>query len=408
MSPQNVTTEQPSAIVLPQSDIRFDQELVGWFALRGGVWSGTAGELLAAVKTRVDVCSDLWPHSSRALYAHIESHMQILRSLGVEACLRHGNPRMISLRGCQNEKTPNKMPSANSGFNRITPAPPINLPPLPDDQKMSDAHSGDLHLVATETVSRDIPKATSESRDSFANGEYAGEENFEGRIFENSGEALVAIVEIQGRVREQGLDLQSAIDLVVGRTWEITRCSGLSVGMLKQGRVVYPARVGIAVTGMGPHFSANLFQSCLAKGETLQLPDAQNDPVVGDSCRREGIRSLIIVPIFHGREVAGAMEFIFQEMHSFSTADVMDLELIAGIVSEYLSPQVERSLNRKARLLGSPLNPSRDTFDATLLTKPAILESSKPNPISHLASARALSFLWPALKSAWIRSIGSK
>jgi hypothetical protein len=403
MSPQNVKTEQPSAIVLPESDIRFDQELVEWFALRGGIWSGTAGELLAAVKTRVEVCSDFWPHSSRALYAHIESHMQILRSLGVEVCLRHGNPRMISLRGCQDEKTARRPPSAAPGFNRITPPLPINLPPLPDDQKTSDVHCGDLHLVATETVSRDIPKVTSESRNAFANGECAGLGNFEGRIFENPGEALVAIVEIQGRIREQGLDLQSAIDLVVGRTWEITRCSGLSVGMLKQGRVVYPARVGIAVTGTGPHFSANLFQSCLAKGETLQLLDAQNDPAVGDSCRREGIRSLIIVPIFHGREVAGAMEFIFQEMHSFSTADVMDLELIAGIISEYLSPQVERSSNQKAGLLGA-----RGTFDATLLSRPAILESRRPNPNSHLASGRGISFLWPSLKSVWIRSTRPK
>src|SRR6266567_6776082 len=127
MSPQNVTTEQPSAILLPQSDIRFDQELVGWFALRGGVWSGTAGELLAAVKTRVDVCGDVWPHSPRALYAHIESHMQVLRSLGVEVWLPHGNPRMISLRGCQDDKPARKPPSATPGPNRNTSDPPINL-----------------------------------------------------------------------------------------------------------------------------------------------------------------------------------------------------------------------------------------------------------------------------------------
>src|SRR5438445_942826 len=386
MSPQNVTTEQPSAIVLPQSDIRFDQELVGWFALRGGVWSGTAGELLAAVKTRVDVCSDLWPHSSRALYDHIESHMQILRSLGVEACLRHGNPRMISLRGCQVETTARKPPSVTPAFNRITRDLPISLVPLPYDQKISNAHCCGVHLVEPEAVSRDIPKIMS---DPVANGECAGQENFEGRIFENPGEALVAIVELQGRIREQGLDLQSTIDLVVGRTWEITRCSGLSVGMLKQGRVVYPARVGIAVSGTGPHFSANLFQSCLAKGEMLQLSEAQNDSALADSCSREGIRCRIIVPIFHGREVAGAMEFIFQEMHSFSTADVMDLELIAGIISEYLSPQVERSSNQKAGLLGS-----RDTFDATLLSKPAILEASRANPNTHLPRGRGISCLW--------------
>src|SRR5205807_428859 len=118
-----------------------------------------------AVKTRVDVCSDLWPHSSRALYAHIESHMQILRSLGVEACLRHGNPRMISLRGCQVETTARKPPSVTPAFNRITSDPPISLVPLPDDQKISDAHCCGVHLVEPEAVSRDIPKITSESRE---------------------------------------------------------------------------------------------------------------------------------------------------------------------------------------------------------------------------------------------------
>ena len=66
---QNLTEYQLSAIVLPfESDDRFDQELVGWFALHLGAWSGTAAELLAAVKTRVDVSNDLWPQSLRALY----------------------------------------------------------------------------------------------------------------------------------------------------------------------------------------------------------------------------------------------------------------------------------------------------------------------------------------------------
>ncbi len=90
--------------VLPESDNRFDHELVGWFARHGGVWSGTAAELRAAVKTRVDVSNDWWPQSPRALYAHIESHRQILWSLGVDVSLHHGCPRMVSLRSCQDEK----------------------------------------------------------------------------------------------------------------------------------------------------------------------------------------------------------------------------------------------------------------------------------------------------------------
>ena len=114
---QNLTEYQLSAIVLPESDDRFDQELVGWFALHLGAWSGTAAELLAAVKTRVDVSNDLWPQSPRALYAYMESHKQIFRSLGVAILMPYGYPRMISLRSCQDEEPASKPPSGASGIN---------------------------------------------------------------------------------------------------------------------------------------------------------------------------------------------------------------------------------------------------------------------------------------------------
>src|SRR5216683_6785970 len=121
--------------VLPESHDRFDHELVGWFARHGGVWSGTAAELRAAVKTRVDVSNDWWPLSPRALYAQIESHRQILWSLGVDVSLHHEYPRMVSLRSCQDEK-PARNPSRTPGINR-TSDPRINLRPLADDQKTS-------------------------------------------------------------------------------------------------------------------------------------------------------------------------------------------------------------------------------------------------------------------------------
>ena len=67
----------------------------------------------------------------------------------------------------------------------------------------------------------------------------------------------------------------------------------------------------------------------------------------------EGVGSLIIVPIFHHREVVGAMEFFYKEMRFFSTGQVMDLELIAGVVSERLSACRGRRFEtrKKTRLL---------------------------------------------------------
>jgi len=266
----------------------------------------------------------------------------------------------------------------------------MNFPLLADDQKTSPAASGDVSPAASETFSQDIPLAKSGLVNRFVNGKYADGDNFEGCVFENTAEALLAIVEMGGRIREQGLDLKSAIDLVVGRSQEITRCSGVAVGLLQHDSVVYPARAGVAVAMAGLHFQANLFQSCLRTGEALQLRDAQKDTLVGPTCRREGIRSLIIVPIFLNRKIAGAMELLFEEMRSFSTGDLMTLELIADVISEGLSgaaqielkrgqgrecpakpkpveniePQLGHSLNEKAALVDALPSLSQDTINA--------------------------------------------
>jgi hypothetical protein len=83
-----------------ESDGRVDQDLVTWFTQHQGAWCGTATELLAALKTRVDVSNEDWPQSPGALYAHIEWHRSQLHCLGVAVLLPKGSPRMISLQSC--------------------------------------------------------------------------------------------------------------------------------------------------------------------------------------------------------------------------------------------------------------------------------------------------------------------
>jgi hypothetical protein len=426
MRQQNLTQHPLSAIELPESDDRFDQELARWFALHRGGWSGTAAELLAAVKARVDVCNESCLQSPRALYAHIESHMQILRSLGIDIWMGHGYPRMISLRQRQDEKPTRKPSSGSSEIICTTYDPTISLPSHDDDPETSPTDSGETSPVADETFTKDTPIAKSDLAE-VVNGKYPDGNKFEERVFGDMAEALFAIAEIGGRIREQSLDLKSAIDLVVGRTQEVTRCSGLGVGLLQHNSVVYRARAGVATRMAG---LTNLFQCCLRTGETLQLRDAQKHPLVGPTCRREGIKSIIIVPVLRDREVAGALGLLFEEMRSFSNADLMTLELIADVVSEGLSgaaqidltqavgrerpakpkaaeniePQLEHSLRANAGPVDEQPSFFRDTTNAEAsLRKFAAPESSKPSTVSDLATAPTL--LWLALKKAWMRSI---
>ena len=145
------------------------------------------------------------------------------------------------------------------------------------------------------------------------------------------------VVEMQDQIRTQGLDLQSTMDRVASRTQDLIGSSGVVVGLLEQDTLLYPVRLGIAVTMTGLPSQAKLFHSCISKGTVLLLPDAQGDPAVGASCRREGVRSLIVLPIFNHREVAGAMELLFKGRRSFSTGEVMTLELIADLVGGRLA-----------------------------------------------------------------------
>ena len=119
MNQNNDGLDQPGATFALESVDRLDRALVKWSALRGGVWSGTATELILAVKAAVDVADDIWPSSASALLAHIESRQQVLRSMGTEFSLTSTYPRMISIRSGQDERPGQKPPAAPKSRQRL-------------------------------------------------------------------------------------------------------------------------------------------------------------------------------------------------------------------------------------------------------------------------------------------------
>src|ERR1700730_8887717 len=305
---------------MSEPDSRFDPTIAEWFSRRGGAWSGTASELLASLRTSGDK-GGLSSLTSVELYAYLQSHRQTLWSLGVDVSLRNGVPRMVSLRSPQDEPQKTSPPGAS------------------DLDRTSDLAIG--HSSTTTVSNRFSDAALADSSDKsnswekFLAGRPGEEDGPKEGFFSNTGEALFAIVEMQRKIREQGLDLEATVDLVIGRAREITKCCGVAVGFL-------PQEIGTRPPAGGPAsrdeltFDANLFQSRLTSGDAVQIADAQKHPVLGATYRRAGVGSLIMVPIFRNREVAGAIEFFFQEKRSFSPGDVMDLGLIAGVISESL------------------------------------------------------------------------
>jgi hypothetical protein len=256
--------------------------------------------------------------------------------------------------------------------------PPVNAIPLGDDRKAAST-------------------ARPDSAARFVSGRHAERDSSGGRVFGNTGEALAAVAEMRDRIREQNLDLKAAIELMVHRTQEVTRCCGTVVGLLKQDTVLCPVRTGIGATMVGLDLHANFFQSCVRTGGALQLRDARRHPLLGAMCQMEGIGSLIIVPIFHHREVVGAMEFFYREIRSFSTGQVMDLELIAGVVGERLSaatevelkPEEERDCPAKTQADDNPKPQISDTTESALLGSLSSRLAAAPTRLG-----RALKRVW--------------
>jgi hypothetical protein len=354
-----------STTVQSASDDCFNKNLARWFAQREGSWSGTASELLTVLGASTGIKNDSWPQSLPALYSHIELHRQVLLSLGVDVLLHKGRPRMISLRASQNGMPEGELSSNHSGNGSC------DLP--------IDVSASETSLKKDEAATQENPPSVhSELSDSLADDVCADPKAFKGGIFRHPEEALFALVEMRMQIREQDLGRESAVALVSERATEITSICGMVVGLLQRGTVVYPCRTGAAVTMGAHHFHANLFQLCVRTGRMLQLCDAQSHSHVGVDCRRAGIGSLIIVPVFHKRQLSGAIEFLFKEKRSFSIGDVMDLERIAGVISESLSVSLRPSFVEEA----SSVCATAESFHG-----PA---AEIPLPISAVAESAAL------------------
>ena len=273
---------------------------------------------------------------------------------------------MISLRASQNEMPEGKL-SSNLSRSGNSSNPPIDVSVSETSLKKDDTRAQE-----------NPPSESSELSDSLADDVCADPKAFKKGIFRRPEEALVALVEMRMQIREQDLGLESAIALVSERATEITSICGMVVGLLQRGTVVYPCRTGAAVTMGAQHFHANLFQLCVGTGRMLQLCDAQHHSHVGVNCHRGGIGSLIIVPVFHNRQLSGAIEFLFKEKRSFSIGDVMDLERIAGVISESLSVSLRPSFVEEA----SSVCATAESFHG-----PA---AEIPLPISAVAESAAL------------------
>jgi putative methionine-R-sulfoxide reductase with GAF domain len=205
--------------------------------------------------------------------------------------------------------------------------------------------------------------------------------------------ALAQIVETQRRIEGNQLDAEAALSVVAEQLIDICGAAGAAIGILQHDTVRYRAIAGIRALPLGSEVPLDkaLCASSIRTGDVFSCPNVnpQSQGNLGE-CRRRGIGSLIIVPVFREGEVIGALELYYSDPRAFSEHEVNTCQLMGGLVSEALARDQEPSTRgengQSAAAPNPPPNPPDD--DKADLFRKALLEEA--NQITKAVPATAV------------------
>jgi len=163
-------------------------------------------------------------------------------------------------------------------------------------------------------------------------------------------QSLAAILELQKSIRMGHLDGDGAAHLIAEWARSVANASGVATGRLKGDQLIYTAGSGSGASYIGRRVMATFstWVSNEMNSEILRVEDTTTDGRIEAAvCRQFGVKSLLILPIYHGRLVAGVLQVHFNEAHSFRDQEVRTYWILARLVGEAMAqaPVQKRSAN---------------------------------------------------------------
>jgi GAF domain len=147
-----------------------------------------------------------------------------------------------------------------------------------------------------------------------------------------NSQSLSVVMEVQRMLRNGDLDVDGAMRRLVESARNAANATGVAVALLEGGQLTYRAGSGSAATYVGRQVTASLTVSADGerRREILRVEDAQTDTRIEAAiCRQFGAQSLLILPIYDVRGLAGVLEVLFSEAHVFQHGEVRTYQLIA-------------------------------------------------------------------------------
>ncbi len=149
------------------------------------------------------------------------------------------------------------------------------------------------------------------------------------------------------------LDLEPAISAITERAQHLTGATGAAIALRAGDEIVCRARTGRTAPDLGVRLQTDVGISAEAvrSGEIMLCHDAERNPRVDlASCRRLGVRSILVSPLRHYRRTLGVFEVLSSSPGAFDESDVATMQLLSSMmvaaISRISSLQQAQTLRR--------------------------------------------------------------
>lgn len=136
------------------------------------------------------------------------------------------------------------------------------------------------------------------------------------------------------------LDLEPGISIIAEKAQSLTGATGAAIALRKGDEIICRARTGRTAPDLGVRLQTDrgLSAECVRTGEVLLCNDAESNPRVDmASCRRLGVRSILVAPLRHFRRTLGVFEVLSSTAHAFDNNDVAIMEFLSGMMVAAIS-----------------------------------------------------------------------
>ena len=136
------------------------------------------------------------------------------------------------------------------------------------------------------------------------------------------------------------LDLEPGISIIAEKAQALTGATGAAIALRRDSEIICRARTGRTAPDIGVRLQTDsgLSAECVRTSEVLLCNDAESNPRVDwESCRRMGVRSILVAPLRHFRRTLGVFEVLSSTPHAFDNNDVATMQFLSGMMVAMIS-----------------------------------------------------------------------